>query len=124
MENPIEPTEDQWSSNSFLYKIWRQRESQLLKLLTVRNLAETRRAFDKEHLSLSRYMEIMIALLANWTINRDELVIQLLDLFCCIDVNGDNVRCSAKPRAPTKSKQRLTTPPPSSLDRACNGTSS
>lgn len=124
MDNPIEPTEDAWSSNSFLYKIWRQRETQLLKLLTVRNLAKTRQSFDEERcsLSLSRFMEIMIALLSNWAINRDELVIQLLDLFCCIDVNGDNVRCSAKPRAPT-SKHALP-PPLLSFDRACNGTSS
>ena len=85
---------DTWSDNSFLYKVWRRREAQLMRLLTVRNLAQTRQAFEEEKsgLTLARFMQIMLKLLGLWAINRDELIIQLLDLFCCIDVNNDGVR--------------------------------
>jgi hypothetical protein len=93
---------DSWTSNNFLYKVWRRREAQLMKLLTVRNLAQTRKAFDDEGvgLTLARFMKIMLKLLGMWSINKDELVIQLLDLFCCIDLNGDGVRGRARPQRP------------------------
>jgi len=91
---PPPDSAESWADNSFLYKVWRRREAQLMRILTVRNLAQTRRAFDEEKggLTLARFMQIMLQLLGMWAINRDELVVQLLDLFCCIDVNGDGVR--------------------------------
>ena len=93
-EHPPPVPIESWTEPTFLLKVWRRREAQLMKLLTVRNLAQTRKAFDEEKvgLSVATFMRILLHLLGAWTINRDELIVQLLDLFCSIDVNGDGVR--------------------------------
>jgi hypothetical protein len=88
-----------WQDPSFLLSVWRRREPQLMKLLTAGNLAHVREKLSaeaavtgKSALSVADFLRIMLKLLGSWAINKEELVIQLLDLFCNIDVNNDKVR--------------------------------
>ncbi len=93
-------TYNQWGDNFFLHRIWRRREGQLLKLLSVRNLKSVRMAFEKRAnegatgATVGEFVQIMFQILGVWSWNKDELVIQLLELFSNIDVNQDKVRVS------------------------------
>lgn len=69
-----------------------------MRILTARNLASMREAFDaeqgasrKQGLSIADFVRIMIKLLGALVLNKDELTIQILELFAAIDVNGDRI---------------------------------
>ena len=87
-----------WDDPAFLMSAWRKREAQLIKLLTVKHLHTVRTQFQQRSsatgngVDITDFLRIMLGLLGTWTINRDELVIQLLNLFANIDVNKDYVR--------------------------------
>jgi hypothetical protein len=94
-----------WDDPAFLLRAWRRREAQLIRLLTVKNLYNVRAQFERrsaagepDGVDVPEYLRIMMALLGSWAINKDELLIQLLDLFANIDVNRDMV--CARERAP------------------------
>lgn len=88
----------QWKDTDFLLRVWRKREASLLRLLTARNLASMREAFDREQsssrkagLSVADFVRVMMKLLGALVLNQEELCIQILELFAAIDVNGDRI---------------------------------
>jgi hypothetical protein len=93
------PSRRGWDDPAFLLRVWRRREAQLIRLLTVNNLYNVRAQFERKAgasgfagVNIADFLRIMLGLLGTWAINRDELIIQLLDLFANIDVNKDEVR--------------------------------
>ena len=87
---------DGWGDPLFTLAAWRKREAQLLKLLSTRHLKTTREAFMRHDtgngLFLADFMTIMLRLLGMWVINREELVIQLLDLYASIGTGDGTMR--------------------------------
>jgi hypothetical protein len=91
--------DDSWYSDpTFLLQVWRRRDAGLLRLLNARNLAQIKEEFDREEAATGRaglgvvdFVRIMLSLLsrAGSGSDREELCIQIIELFANIDVNGD-----------------------------------
>jgi hypothetical protein len=89
--------ENSWMMDSpFLLKIWRRRDGQLLRLLNAQNLGQIKEEFDmvakvtgKDGLGAADFVRVMLTLLSIVGSNREELCIQIMELFANIDVNGD-----------------------------------
>ena len=97
---PRSASSREWQDISFLQRIWRRREAQLLLTLSVNNLAAIRLLFEQEEAAASAssspagltapaFVRVLLKLLGQFVINKEELVITILDLFSSIDVNGD-----------------------------------
>lgn len=102
----------EWRTQETLRRTWRRREAQLLRLLTASNLTSTRLLFEDEarrkrairrggvvndadpldeddlEISASDFVRLMMKLLGSFA-DKNELCIQVLELFAAIDVNGD-----------------------------------
>ncbi len=78
-------------SNDELKKWWRLRESQLLRLLSAKNLESLKKAFDQneEGLSPTEFIKTLMSLVGHVMLDREELCVQILELFTNIDINGD-----------------------------------
>jgi hypothetical protein len=109
----------EWQDQDFLLRIWRRRDAQLLRLLTARNLAMIREQFDAAQsaagLSVSDFVRVMMKLLGTLAINKEELCIQILELFANIDVRRPAARAGGgggwrgvlyTPRAPQRKPRR------------------
>ncbi|RYE84579.1 MAG: hypothetical protein EOO65_02025 [Methanosarcinales archaeon] len=79
---------------------WRQRETNLLRVLSARNLDTIRVAFEsltsptKNGLSSSEFVQSLLRLFGNLMFDKQEFCIQILELFASIDV-----RCTQRARA-------------------------
>jgi WD40 repeat protein len=82
-------------SNDELRATWRQRETNLLRVLSARTLDSIKSKFDDfaamgvEGLSAVQFISAMIGLLGGVMLDKLEFTIQLLELFQAVDVNGD-----------------------------------
>lgn len=82
-------------SNDELGKTWRNREAQLLRLLSAKNLDSIKGSFDmltsddNPGLSGSQFMATLLRLFGHLIVDREEFAISGLELFNAIDVNGD-----------------------------------
>lgn len=80
-------------TNDYLSSIWRSREAQLLRTLNARNLDMIKESFDKaeemgqEGLTAADFVRMMLKIFGHFTFDKDELCIQILELFANIDVS-------------------------------------
>ncbi len=81
-------------TNDYLASIWRSREAQLLRTLNAKNLDMIKESFDaaeemgQEGLTAADFVRMMLKIFGHFTFDKDELCIQILELFANIDVRS------------------------------------